>query len=154
MNQLIKFQGYYFDPATVVRVSPVPPYSNGYPSNRYFLTVWFSEPCRNNNGSAFTVSFDTQEKCDAGFMEIMAAVNKAKDVPENSSGKKIFAFVSPPPAELVGEDESFYAILVAKDKEEALSYMKEKSGELTYDWKECDPATALEHSSCCVLRRN
>ncbi len=153
MNQLIEFQGHYFDPATVIRVSPMPPYSNYYP-----LTVWFSEPCQNNNGSSITISFDTQEKCDAGIMEIMAAVNKAKHVPENSSGKKIFAFVSPTPKELVNglvvDNKCLYVALVAKNKEEALGYLKINAGGLTYDWKECDPATALENSSCYMFRRN
>ena len=153
MNQFIEFKGHYFDPAAVIRVSPVSQYNDRWP-----VTVWFSEPCRNNNGSAFTVFFDTQEKCDAGIMEIMAAVNKAKDVSENSSGKKIFAFVSPTPKELVNElvdgNKCVYVVLVAKNKEEALDYLKIKSGELTYDWYECDPATALENSSCCVFRRN
>jgi len=153
MNQLIEFQGHYFDPATVVRVSPVPPYSNYYP-----LTVWFSEPCQNSKGSFITVSFDTEEEREAGSAAIVSAVNKAKDVLENSSGKKIFAFVSPTPKELVNElvdgNKCVYVVLVAKNKEEALDYLKIKSGELTYDWYECDPATALENSSCCVFRRN
>ena len=153
MNPIIEFKGHYFDPAAVVRVSPVLQYSNYYP-----LTVWFSEPCQNNNGSSISVSFDTEEERKAGIMEIMSAVNKAKDVPENSSGKKIFAFVSPTPKELVNElvdgNKCVYVVLVAKNKEEALDYLKIKSGELTYDWYECDPATALENSSCCVFRRN
>ena len=135
MNQLIEFQGHYFDPATVVRVSPVLPYSNYYP-----LTVWFSEPCKNNNGSSITVSYDTQEKCDAGVLEIMSAVNKAKDVPENSSGKKIFAFVSTTPKELVNElvddNKSVYVALVAKNKEEALDYLNGSSITVSYDTQE------------------
>ena len=135
MNQLIEFQGHYFDPATVVRVSPVPPYSNYYP-----LTVWFSEVSQNSKGSFITVSFDTQEKCDAGIMEIISAVNKAKHVPENSSGKKFFAFVSPTPKksvnELVDDNKSVYVALVAKNKEEALGYLNGSSITVSYDTQE------------------
>ena len=135
MNQLIEFQGHYFDPATVVRVSPVPPYSNCYP-----LTVWFSEPCQNSNGSSIIIFFDTQEKCDAGVLEIMSAVNKAKHVPENSSGKKFFAFVSPTPKEsvneLVDDNKSVYVALVAKNKKEALNYLTGSSITVSFDTQE------------------
>lgn len=153
MNPIIEFKNHYFDPTTVVRLTPLDMYDDKWP-----LTIVFSEGYKDNPSSSICVQFDTEEERKEIIMEITAAINKAKDVPENSSSKKIFAFVSPTPKELVNElvdgNKCAYVVLVAKNKEEALDYLKIKSGELTYDWYECDPATALENSSCCVFRRN